>query len=161
MRGNDQVIQRLNDALKAELTAIVQYIVHAEMCHNWGYHRLGDYIKKQAIDEMRHAEGLIERILFLEGAPKVDVMPTPKIGPNVKAQIENDLAAELEAVTRYNASVEVCAGAGDNASRALFERMVKDEEEHADFLEAQLFMIGEVGLDNYLAQQIHGGEASH
>lgn len=96
MRGKEPVIQHLNAALKAELTAIVQYIVHSEMCHNWGYKRLGDYIKKQAIDEMRHAEGLIERILFLDGAPKVDVMPTPQIGQNVKAQIENDLAAELE-----------------------------------------------------------------
>lgn len=155
MRGNETVIQRLNEALSGELTAIVQYIVHAEMCGNWGYQRLGAYIKKQAIDEMKHAEGLIERILFLDGVPKVDVMPAPKIGATVKAQFDNDLAAELEAVKQYNSAVETCGEAGDNASRALFERMVKDEEEHADFLEAQLFLIGEVGLDNYLAQQIH------
>lgn len=160
MRGNDNVIQQLNEALKAELTAIVQYIVHAEMCHNWGYDRLGGYIKKQAIDEMRHAEGLIERILFLEGTPKVDVMPTPRIGANVKAQLENDLAAELEAVSEYNSAVAACTEAGDSTSRALFEKMVKDEEEHTDFLEAQLFMIGEVGFDNYLAQQIHGHQSS-
>jgi bacterioferritin len=160
MRGNDTVIQQLNEALKAELTAIVQYIVHAEMCHNWGYDHLGGYVKKQAIDEMKHAEGLIERILFLDGTPKVDVMPTPKIGATVKAQLENDLAAELEAVSQYNSAVTICAQAGDNGSRALFEKMVADEEKHTDLLEAQLFMIGEVGLDNYLAQQIHGGQAS-
>jgi len=157
MRGNEKVIEQLNEALKAELTAIVQYIVHAEMCHNWGYQRLGNYIKKQAIDEMKHAEGLIERILFLDGTPKVDVMPTPKIGASVKAQIENDLAGELEAVQQYNKAVEVCGAAGDNGTRELFERMVTDEEEHSDFLEAQLFMIGETGLENYLAQQIHEG----
>lgn len=156
MRGNDKVIQQLNEALKSELTAIVQYIVHSEMCHNWGYDRLGGYIKKQAIDEMRHAEGLIERILFLDGTPRVDVMPTPRIGANVKAQLENDLAAELEAVSEYNSAVAICTEAGDSPSRALFEKMAKDEEAHTDFLEAQLFMIGEVGLDNYLGHQIHG-----
>ena len=160
MRGNDKVIEQLNQALKAELTAIVQYIVHSEMCLNWGYDRLGGFIKKQAIDEMRHAEGLIERILFLEGTPKVDVMPTPRIGANVKAQVQNDLAAELEAVTEYNAAIAICTEAGDNKSRALFEKMVKDEEEHTDYLEAQLFMIDEVGIENYLSQQIHGGEES-
>ena len=156
MRGNDEVIRQLNEALKAELTAIVQYIVHAEMCQNWGYNRLGGYIKKQAIDEMKHAEGLIERILFLDGTPRVDVMPTPRIGANVKAQLENDLTAVLEAVGQYNSSVAICSQAGDNASRALFEKMAADEEQHTDFLEAQLSLIGEVGLDNYLAQQMHG-----
>jgi bacterioferritin len=157
MQGNEKVIEQLNEALKSELTAIVQYIVHAEMCQNWGYKRFGNYIKKQAIDEMKHAEGLIERILFLDGTPKVDVMPTPKIGANVKAQIENDLAGELDAVKQYNNAVAVCTEAGDNGTRELFERMVTDEEEHSDFLEAQLFVIGETGLENYLAQQIHEG----
>jgi bacterioferritin len=158
MRGNDKVIQQLNDALKAELTAISQYIVHAEMCHNWGYNRLGSYIKKQAIDEMKHAEGLIERILFLDGTPNVAVMPTPKIGANVKAQLENDLKAEHDAVKEYNSAIEVCVKAGDNSSRELFEKMVKDEEGHTDWLEAQLFIITETGIDNYLAQQMHGEE---
>lgn len=156
MRGNDEVIRQLNEALKAELTAIVQYIIHAEMCQNWGYNRLGGYVKKQAIDEMKHAEGLIERILFLDGTPRVDVMPTPRIGANVKAQLENDLTAELEAVVQYNSAVAICGQAGDNASRALFEKMAGDEEQHTDFLEAQLSLISEVGLDNYLAQQMHG-----
>ncbi len=156
MQGNQQVIEHLNAALKAELTAIVQYIVHAEMCQNWGYRRLGDYIKKQAIDEMRHAEGLIERILFLDGTPKVDVMPTPQIGATLKAQIENDLRAELDAVRQYNESVRVCTEAGDNGSRAIFEKMVQDEEQHADFLETQSQLIVEIGVENYLSQHMHG-----
>jgi bacterioferritin len=156
MRGNEKVIEQLNGALKAELGAILQYIVHSEMQNNWGYQKLGGYIKKQAIDEMRHAEGLIERILFLEGTPNVDVMPGPKIGGNVKAQLENDLAGELGAVRQYNAAVKICADAGDNGSRELFEKMVGDEEGHANWLEGQLFMIDQTGLDNYLATQIHG-----
>jgi bacterioferritin len=156
MRGNDKVITVLNDALKAELTAILQYIVHAEMQSNWGYKRLGGYIKKQAIDEMRHAEKLIERILFLDGTPKVDVMPSPQIGATVRQQLEHDLSAEVDAVQMYNTSAKVCVEAGDNASRELFESMVKDEEQHTDWLEAQLFEIGEIGIENYLAQQMHG-----
>ena len=158
MRGNDKVIVQLNEALQGELTAIVQYIVHAEMCENWGYHRLGAYIKKQAIEEMGHAEGLIERILFLEGTPKVDAIPAPKIGASVKAQLENDLSGELAAVSLYNAAVRACGQAGDNASRALFEKMLKDEEGHTDFLETQLSIIQEMGLENYLAQQMHAGK---
>lgn len=161
MRGKETVIAQLNEALRSELTAIVQYIVHSEMCHNWGYHPLGGYIKKQAIDEMKHAEGLIERILFLEGTPRVDVMPAPAIGGTVKAQFENDLAAEREAVRQYNAAVAVCSQAGDNATRALFEKMVADEETHTDFLEAQLSLIREIGFENYLAQQIHGAKPAH
>lgn len=155
MHGNENVITELNQALSGELTAIVQYIVHSEMCDNWGYQRLGAYIKKQAIDEMKHAEGLIERILFLDGTPQTNLSLAPKIGSSVKAQIENDLAAELDAVKQYNGAVKVCVEAGDNGSRDLFQGMVKDEEEHADFLETQLHMVSEVGLDNYLAQQMH------
>ncbi|HEU0140478.1 MAG: bacterioferritin [Bryobacteraceae bacterium] len=157
MRGNENVINELNAALRAELIAIVQYMVHAEMCHNWGYQRMGDYIRKQAIDEMRHAEHLIERILFLDGTPQVGIGLDPKIGDTVKAQLENDLAAELEAVQQYNHSVQVCRDAGDNGSRELFEAMVKDEEEHTDFLEAQRDLIAQTGYENYLAQQIKGG----
>lgn len=152
------MVEQLNAALKAELGAILQYIVHSEMQINWGYRRLGGYIKKQAIEEMRHAEGLIERILFLEGTPKVDVMPGPRIGGDVRSQLENDLAGEQEAVRMYNAAVRICAEAGDNGSRELFEKMVKDEEGHTNWLEGQLFVIGETGLDNYLAAHIHGEE---
>lgn len=159
MKGNPNVITELNQALKAELTAIVQYMVHAEMCNNWGYHRLGNYIKKQAIDEMKHFDGVLERILFLDGSPVVDVSLAPKIGVSVKAQLENDLAAELEAVKQYNAAIRVSVDAGDNTSRDLFEKMVVDEEKHTDFLEAQLDIIREIGADNYLSQQIHGGDS--
>jgi bacterioferritin len=155
MRGNDKVIAALNAALAEELTAIMQYMVHAEMCHNWGYQRLGDYIKKQAIDEMKHAEGLIERILFLDGVPNVGLTLAPKVGPNVRQQLANDLEGEVRAVKMYNESVETCVAAHDNGSRELFEKMVKDEEEHTDWLEAQLQMIQEMGIENYLAAQSH------
>lgn len=156
MKGSPKVIDELNKALQSELTAICQYMIHGEMCQNWGYNKLGAFIKKQAIDEMRHAEGLIERILFLDGTPRLDVMPAPKIGATVKAQLENDLAAESEAVKQYNNSARICVEAGDNGTYAIFEKMVTDEEQHADYLEAQLGMIAEVGIENYLAQQIHG-----
>jgi bacterioferritin len=154
MKGNSQVIAALNEALKAELTAINQYILHAEMCQSWGYERLHDHAKKQAIDEMKHAEHLVERILFLEGAPTLSELDKLTIGASVKAQLENDLALELAAVASYNAQIKLCAEAGDNASRELFEKLLADEEEHADWLETQLHQIGEVGLDRYLSQQI-------
>lgn len=158
MRGNEKVIDELNAALKAELTTISQYIVHAEMCDNWGYKRLAEYIKKQAIGEMGHAERLIERILFLDGTPKVDIMLAPNIGANVKAQLENDLRGEIDAIRQYNAAIGVCVAAGDNGSRDLFESLVHDEEKHTDFLEAELHKISEIGLENYLAQQMHEGD---
>ncbi len=156
MRGNEKVIAELNAALRAELTAIVQYMVQAEMCHNWGYHGLGDYIKKQAFGEMHHAEGLIERILFLDGKPAVDIGLKPKIADNIKAQLEDDLVDEKDAVRQYNASVRVCVDAGDNGSRELFESMVKDEESHTEQLEAKLQGIQDVGLANWLSQQLKG-----
>lgn len=155
MRGNDKVIAMLNEMLKEELTAISQYFVHAEMCENWGYKHLGGYIKKQAIDEMKHAEELIERVLFLDGTPKMAELLPLKIGDNVKAQIENDLKLELSAVKEYNNAVKLAREAGDNGSRELFEKLAKDEEEHVDWLEAQLYMIKEMGYQNYLTQQLH------
>jgi bacterioferritin len=154
MRGNEKVIAELNKALSAELTAIAQYMVHAEMQSNWGYTGLGNFIKKQAIDEMKHAEGLIERILFLDGTPEIGVALKPAIGKNVKEQLAHDLAAETKAVADYNASVKICGDAGDDGTRELFERMVKDEEQHADWLESQLGIIAEAGYENYLSQQL-------
>ena len=154
MRGNENVLTELNKALQAELMAILQYIVHAEMQNNWGYGALGAYTKKQAIDEMRHAERLIERILFLDGTPQMEAFPRPNIGANVKAMLENDLAAEVDAVRQYNDAVQVCVAAGDSASREMFEKMVVDEEKHADHLEAQLDLIRDVGLPNYLARKM-------
>mgnify|MGYP001149791402 FL=1 len=154
MRGNEKVIGLLNDALKAELTAISQYILHAEMNENWGYKRIAKAIKKSSIDEMKHAEALIERILFLEGTPKMAELMPLKIGSTVPAQFENDLAAEREAVAMYNAAANACSAAGDNGSKELFEKLLADEEGHADWLETQLGLIEQVGLQNYLAQQL-------
>lgn len=157
MRGNDQVIAKLNEALREELTAINQYFVHAEMCHNWGYHRLGNYIRKQSIGEMKHAEELLERVIFLDGMPKMDPLPLT-IGADVKVQLQNDLDLELKAVVMYNDAVRIARDAGDNTSRELFERLLKDEEEHVDFLEAQMHQIQQLGYERYLAQQIEGAD---
>ena len=157
MQGNDKVIAKLNEALREELTAINQYFVHAEMCHSWGYHRLGNYIKKQSIGEMKHAEELLERILFLEGNPAMAPLAL-KIGQDVRGQIQNDLALEVKAVSMYNESVAVSRDNNDNASRELFERLLRDEEQHVDFLEAQLHQISELGYERYLSQQIDDAE---
>ena len=154
MRGNETVLALLNQALKEELTAINQYIVHAEMCDNWGYQKLGGYMKKLSIEEMKHAEALIERILFLDGTPRMTETMALNIGPNVKAQIENDLKLEIAAVAMYNKSAKKAAELADNASRELFIKLLKDEEGHVDWAETQLFQIKELGLDNYLAQQL-------
>ena len=140
--------------MKEELTAINQYFLHAEMCENWHYSKLGDYIKKQSIDEMKHAEVLIERILFLDGTPNLTELMKLTVGRNVKEQIESDLKLEVEAVALYNRSIQTARDEGDNASRELFERLLKDEEEHVDWLEAQLHQIGEIGYERYLSQQI-------
>lgn len=154
MQGNPKVIAALNEALKEELTAISQYFLHAEMCENWHYKRLGDFIRKQSIDEMKHAESLIERILFLDGTPNLTELLHLNVGQTVKDQIENDLKLEINAVAMYNRSVAIAREAGDNASRELFERLVKDEEEHVDWLEAQAHQIKEIGYERYLIQQI-------
>ena len=124
------------------------------MCENWHYSKLGDYIKKQSIDEMKHAEVLIERILFLDGTPNLTELMKLTVGRNVKEQIESDLKLEIEAVALYNRSIQIARDEGDNASRELFERLLKDEEEHVDWLEAQLHQIGEIGYERYLSQQI-------
>jgi bacterioferritin len=154
MQGNPKVIAELNNALKEELTAISQYFLHAEMCENWKYDKLGDYIKKQSIDEMKHAEALIERILFLDGAPRLTELMNISVGPNVREQLESDLKLEVSAVGMYNSAIKVCVEAGDNASRELFERLLKDEEDHVDWLEAQVHQIKELGYERYLTQQI-------
>ena len=153
MRGNAQVIAQLNLALKEELTAINQYFLHAEMCHNWGYHALGDYIRKQSIDEMKHAEALIERILFLDATPAMEYMEL-SVGTNVKNQLEADLKLEVNAVGMYNKAIQVSRDAGDDASRELFSKLLKDEEEHVDWLEAQQNAIEQMGLAAYLSEQL-------
>ena len=158
MQGNPKVIAALNEALKEELTAINQYFLHAEMCENWHYSKLGDFIRKQSIDEMKHAEQLIERILFLDGSPSMTELMQIKVGQNVKDQLESDLKLELGAVVQYNRAVALARDEGDNASRELFERLLKDEEEHVDWLEAQLHQIKEIGYERYLSQQIREEE---
>ncbi len=154
MKGIPKVITALNEALTEELTAINQYFLHAEMCENWHYSKLGDYIKKQSIDEMKHAESLIERILFLDGTPNLTQPMQLTIGQTVKAQIESDLKLEVSAVALYNRAVRTAQEAGDNASRELFERLLKDEEDHVDWLEAQVHQMKELGYERYLSQQI-------
>jgi bacterioferritin len=154
MHGNEKVIEQLNSALSSELTAIVQYMTQSEMYQNWGYKRLGERTKARAMEEMKHAEGLIERIIFLDSVPTVDVGLKPQLGSKVQQQLEIDLKDELDAVRQYNQAVKICAEAKDDGSKALFERMIHDEERHADFLEAQLHSIKEMGIANYLSQQL-------
>jgi len=158
MHGNQKVIEQLNAALSSELTAVVQYMTQSEMCQNWGYKRLGERTKVRAIEEMKHAEGLIERIIFLDSTPTVDVGLKPQLGSNVQQQMEINLKDEQDAVRQYNNAVRICVEARDEGSKALFEGMIHDEERHADFLEAQLHSIKEMGIANYLAQQLHGSE---
>jgi bacterioferritin len=155
MRGNEQVIAQLNMALKEELTAINQYFLHAEMAHNWGYHRIGGYIKKQSIDEMKHAEKLIERLLFLDATPKMEYLDLT-VGGNIRAQLESDLKLEEKAFTMYNNAIKIAREAGDDASRELFTLLLKDEEHHIDWLEAQLHQIKEMGYERYLSLQVEG-----
>ena|SRR5579884_3090689 len=158
MRGNAKVLRHLNKALTEELTAINQYFLHAEMCENWKYEKLSAHIRKQSIDEMRHAEKLMERILFLDGTPNMTEALTINVGANVKAQLESDLGLEIGAVASYNEAIEVSRTEGDNTSRELFERLLKDEEGHVDWLEAQLHQIEEIGYERYLSQQIREQE---
>ena len=155
MRGNKKVIEQLNLALREELTAINQYFLHAEMCHNWGYHGLGDFIRKQSIDEMKHAEKLIERILFLDATPNMEPMGL-NVGQNVKSQLEADLKHEVNAVAMYNKAVQLAREQADDQSRELFSKLLKDEEEHVDWLEAQLHQIKEMGYERYLSNQTVG-----
>ena len=156
MRGNEGVIAVLNETLKAELTAINQYFLHAEMCENWGYMKLASYLRKESIDEMKHAEALMERILYLDGMPTMNELFPLRIGRNVKEQIQNDLALELDAIPRLNQGIALAVQVGDNGTRELLTRILTDEEHHVDYLEAQLHIVQEIGMENYLAQQIHG-----
>lgn len=159
MKGDAKVIQVLQEVLKAELTAINQYFLHAEMCENWGYERLAKLIKKESIEEMIHAEKLIERILYLDGTPNMSDYFKINIGKTVPEQFKNDLNTEYEAVQRLNNGIKVAMEAGDNGSRDLLQHILEDEEHHIDWLEAQLHAIGEMGLQNYLSQQLKADEA--
>ena len=153
MKGNEKIITVLNEFLADELTAINQYIVHSEMCDNWGYGKLHDAIEKRAIDEMKHAEKLIARILFLEGKPVVSNLNKIKIGATVDEQIKNDWDAESGAIKAYNDGIRLCMELHDNGTRELIDSNLKDEESHIDWLEAQLDQITQMGLQNYLLSQ--------
>jgi bacterioferritin len=155
VQGDPQVLELLNDVLTSELTAVNQYFIHAKTCENWGYDRLAGHIRHESIDEMKHAEILIDRILFLEGVPNMQRLFPIRVGETVHEQFELDLAVEHQAVTRLNAGIAACVTVGDNASRALLERILVAEEDHADWLETQLEAMRQVGEQNYLAQQLH------
>ena len=154
MKGNAKVIAALNELLADELTAINQYIVHSEMCANWGYEKLHKLMEKRAIDEMKHAEKLIGRILFLEGRPVVSVLNKINIGAEVPAQHANDHAAEVTAIQNYNTAIKLVTELGDNGTRELIEDNLKDEESHIDWIEAQLDQIQQMTLHNYLVEQL-------
>jgi bacterioferritin len=154
MKGNPKIIERLNALLSDELTATNQYIVHSEMCANWHFDKLHNLVEKRAIDEMKHAEKLIARILFLEGTPVVSNLNKIHIGAEVPAQLENDLGAELGAVQAYNEGIRQAVELGDNGTRELLESILSDEEDHVDWLEAQLDQIRQMSVQNYLVEQI-------
>lgn len=158
MKGDPKVLEYLQECLTAELTAINQYFLHAEMMENWGYERLGKITRKESIEEMMHAEKLLHRMLYLDGSPNMSLLFTLRIGQSVKEQIQFDLDLEYQAVPRLNRAVNAAVAAGDNGSRDLFESILKDEEHHVDYLEAQLHMISEMGYENYLAQNMKHDE---
>ena len=158
MKGDPKIIAVLNEVLKAELTAINQYFLHAEMCENWGYEKMAAHTRAESIEEMTHAEKLMERILYLDGTPNMSDYFKINIGQNVKTQLQNDLQLEYDAVKRLNEGIRTCGTVGDNGSRELLEKILSDEEHHIDWLEGQLHAMGEMGVENYLAQQLHGDE---
>lgn len=154
MKGNDKLIETLNALLSDELAAINQYTVHAEMCENWGYQRLHKLIWERSLTEMKHAAKLIERILFLEGTPTVNKLGDIHIGSDVGKQFACDLAAEMRAVRAYNEAIKLAGDVSDFATRKIIESILTDEDEHVDNIEAQQDQIKQIGIQNYLAEQI-------
>ncbi len=156
MKSTKEILDLLNELLTNELTAINQYFIHAKMCKNWGYQRLASTIRAESIDEMKHADEVIERILFLDGVPNLQRYHKLHVGETVKEQFEVDLQLEYTAIAFLNQGIEMCRKAGDNATEAMMTKILVAEEEHTDFLETQLELIKQVGEQNYLAQQILG-----
>jgi len=154
MKGDAKLIEALNDILTAELTGINQYFIHAKMCENWGYRRLAAVDRQESIGEMKHADQVIGRILFLDGIPNMQRLEKVRIGESVKEQLELDLALELGAVKRLNAAIELAVAVKDNASRELLAGILVDEQEHIDWLEAQILQIEQMGIENYLSVQV-------
>ena len=153
MKGNDEVIEALNEVLCAELTGINQYFIHAMMLDNWGYKKLAEAARKESIEEMRHAQEIIERILYLDGVPNMQRYMKISVGQTVPEQHALDLDLEKDAVTRFNRSIELCRAKNDNGTRTVLEKLLEDEEEHVSWLESQLQQIQDMGLPNYLAGQ--------
>ncbi len=154
MKGNPKVIKKLNDLLADELTAINQYMVHSEMCDNWGYGKLHQKIEKRAIDEMKHAEKLIARIIFFDGAPTVSKLNKINIGKDVESQLKDDWTAEQEAIQHYNDAIKLAVECADNGTREILEDILEEEEAHIDWIEAQLDQIKQVSIQNYLVEQV-------
>jgi bacterioferritin len=154
MTGDPEIIDLLNDVLTGELTAINQYFVHAKMCSNWGYSKLGDHIRDESIDEMKHAERLIDRVLYFDGYPNLQRLAPLRIGETVEEQFASDVQLEYAAVERLNQGVALCVAKGDNGTRELLADILVSEEEHIDWLETQQETIRQIGIENYLAQQI-------
>ena len=156
MQGDAKIIEILNDVLTAELTAINQYFIHAKLCEHWGYQRLASKVRDESIDEMKHADDIIERILFLDGVPNMQRLYPIKVGETVPEQFQLDLELEYTAIKRFNDGIAAAVAAGDNATRAMLEHMLVSEEDHADWLETQQEAIRQIGEANYLAQQLYG-----
>ena len=156
MKGDREIINALNEVLAAELVAINQYFLHAKMCQNWGYHRLAKHSRDESIDEMKHAEQLSERILFLEGLPNFQRLDKLNIGQTVPEQLQSDLNLEYAASKRLNGYISLCRDKGDSVTEELFRNILKGEEEHIDWLETQLALIQKLGEPLYLSQQLGG-----
>lgn len=155
MKGSRKVVEALNEVLAGELVGISQYFLHGKMCRNWGYHRLAEVNYRESIDEMKHAEKLVERILFLEGVPNLQRLGKINVGETVPEQLRLDLALEVEAVKRLNDAIALCIAEGDNVSRDLLAHILQSEEEHLDWLETQLGLVEKLGESAYLAEQLH------
>ncbi len=158
MKGDPQIIDLLNEVLTNELTAINQYFLHARMCENWGYERLWKKNREESIDEMKHADRIIERVLYLEGIPNIQRLGKINIGEDVPEQLKSDLELERHAIPVLNRGIEQCRKAGDNGSAELLEHILEDEEDHANWLEAQVGLLDQVGVQNYLAEQMKEDE---
>ena len=154
MRGDPEIIDVLNEILTGELTAINQYFVHAKMCHNWGYSKLADHIRDESIDEMKHAETLVERVLYFDGVPNLQRLGPLRVGETVEEQFESDLQLEYAALERLNRAIELCVAKSDNGTREVLADILTSEEEHIDWLETQQETIRQIGLENYLTQQL-------
>ena len=160
MQGDPQIIEALNEVLTAELTAINQYFIHHKMCENWGYRKLSHRKREESIEEMKHADDVIERLLFLEGVPNMQRLSPVSVGEDPIEQHELDLALEVKACSRLNEAIALCRDKADNRTRELLEEILENEEESVDWLEAQLHLVNEVGKERYLAEMINESTVS-